>query len=78
MKFICARVIESKTEAKVCGTEMKCLKTGMDVLVHPNYGYRGDIMECPNCGARVCAANDEGFNSPTPYKRDKWTIDLNQ
>ena len=78
MNPVCARVLSEGSISWVCAREMVCVKTGIKVLTGPHYGYGGDVYTCPSCGSRVCIPSKEGLDSgPTPYARDKWTIDLN-
>lgn len=41
-----------------CGKEMRCIKTGMNVVVDVFTYYRGDLYECPNCRFRLAKTNE--------------------
>ena len=73
--MVCANVT---ADGKVCGREMTCVKTGMDVLVDEHYSYRGDLYECRHCHTRAVKAVENGFHSPIPVVVNQWTVRLNQ
>ena len=42
-----------------CCTEMRCSKTGCDVIFNELVVYRGDEFECPKCGHKVRHCSEE-------------------
>jgi hypothetical protein len=73
---ICANVTKDETS---CGREMRCIKTGMDIVVNDNLSYRADLYACMTCGTRMAfSLQDEPAYSDYPIRRDAHTIDLKQ
>ena len=73
--IVCANLTNDGT---VCGCEMTCIKTGMDVLVDEHYSYRGDLYECRHCHTRTVKTVDKGYDSATPIVVNNYTVRLNQ
>lgn len=53
-----------------CEVELRCIKTGMKVWHHAHYLRPADMHECPQCGARIANAVEEGQHYDNPPLRD--------
>lgn len=51
----------------ICGHEMTCIKTGVNVVFSANYAYRGDHYKCPYCENSVVLTGANGYHSPKEF-----------
>lgn len=57
-----------------CGSELQCIKTGMNVFVDRFTTYRGDLYQCMTCGFKIAKANDDNTYSNPPLAIGDWDI----
>ena len=57
-----------------CGSELQCIKTGMNVFVDKWTTYRGDTFQCMTCGFRIVKANDQNEHHSVPPKVEVFDV----
>ncbi|NCD04204.1 MAG: hypothetical protein EOM00_14675 [Clostridia bacterium] len=60
-----------------CGKELTCIKTGMNVIIHEHYSYRGDLYQCSVCKCKIVSCNSEGTYHTEPIVKEEYDVVLN-